>query len=123
MIKIHGNTNFKKFQFFSKKILKIFLCSLWINFTVKSQEMTRAVTSRDNLGGGGGEYSYTRVLPDVFLLKAIVFTVCEHDYMNIHPPPIIASTVVTALEMTIPDFQNSLFSRGAPPDLPRICGS
>jgi hypothetical protein len=93
MIKIHGNTNFKKFQFFSKKVLKIFLCSLWINFTVKSQEMTRAVTSRDNLGGGGGgEYSYTRVLPDVFLLKAIVFTVCEHDYMNIHPPPIIASS-------------------------------
>ena len=37
--------------------------------------------------GGGCEYSYTRVLPDRFLLKAIVFTVCEHDYMNVHPPP------------------------------------
>ena len=38
-------------------------------------------------GGGGGAYSYIRVLPDGFLLKAIVFTVCEHEYMNIHPPP------------------------------------
>jgi hypothetical protein len=34
---------------------------------------------------------YIRVLSDEFLLKAIVFTVCEHEYMNIHPPPIIAS--------------------------------
>jgi hypothetical protein len=45
----------------------------------------RGVTRGDN--SGGGEYSYTRVLPDGFFLKAIVFTVCEHDYMNIHPPP------------------------------------
>jgi hypothetical protein len=36
---------------------------------------------------GGDVYSYIRVLPDGFLLKAIVFTVCEHKYMNIHPPP------------------------------------
>ena len=28
-----------------------------------------------------------RVLPDGFLLKAIVLTVCEHEYMNIHSPP------------------------------------
>jgi hypothetical protein len=35
----------------------------------------------------GGAYSYVRVLPDGFLLKAIVFTVCEHEYMNIPPPP------------------------------------
>jgi hypothetical protein len=41
--------------------------------------------------GGGGVYSYIRVLPDGFLLKAIVFTVCEHEYMNIHTPAIIAS--------------------------------
>jgi hypothetical protein len=27
--------------------------------------------------------SYIRVLPDGFLLKAIVFTVCEHEYMNL----------------------------------------
>ena len=34
----------------------------------------------------GGVYSLIRVLPDVFLLKAIVFTVtlCEHEYT---PPP------------------------------------
>ena len=38
-------------------------------------------------GGGGGEYSYIRVLHDGFLLKAIVFTVCEHEYMNNPPPP------------------------------------
>ena len=36
--------------------------------------------------GGGGD-SYIRVIPDGFLLIAIVFTVCEHEYMNIHPPP------------------------------------
>jgi hypothetical protein len=35
-------------------------------------------------GGGGGIYSYIRVLPDGFLLKVIVFTVCEHEHMNIH---------------------------------------
>jgi hypothetical protein len=45
----------------------------------------RAVTRGDN--SRGGEYSYTRVLPDGFPLKAIVFTVCEHDYMNIPPAP------------------------------------
>ena len=50
----------------------------------------RAVTRSDN--SGGGEYSYTRLLPDGFFLKAIVFTVYEHDYMNIRPPPIIASS-------------------------------
>ena len=36
--------------------------------------------------GGGGVYSYIRVLLDGFLLKSIVFTVCKHEYMNIHPP-------------------------------------
>jgi hypothetical protein len=35
-------------------------------------------------GGGGFAYSYIRVLPYWFLLKAIVFTVCEHEYMH-HP--------------------------------------
>jgi hypothetical protein len=45
--------------------------------------LRRAVTRSDN---SGGEYSYTRVLPDGFFLKAIVFTVYEHDYMNICPP-------------------------------------
>jgi hypothetical protein len=36
---------------------------------------------------GGDVYSYIRVLIDEFLLKAIVFTVCKHEYMNIPPPP------------------------------------
>ena len=38
-------------------------------------------------GGGGGVHIILRVLVDGFLLKAIVVTVCEHEYMNIHPPP------------------------------------
>ena len=42
-------------------------------------------------------YSYIRVLPDGFLLKAIVFTVCEHEYMNIQPPPPQLSRLVSAL--------------------------
>ena len=43
--------------------------------------------------GGGGVYAYIHVLPDGFLLKAIVFTVCEHEYTTIHPLlPIIASS-------------------------------
>ena len=37
--------------------------------------------------GGGGRYSYIHVLHHLFPLKAIVFTVCEHEYMNICPPP------------------------------------
>jgi hypothetical protein len=37
--------------------------------------------------GGGGRYSYIHVLHHLFPLKAIVFTVCEHEYMNISPPP------------------------------------
>ena len=45
---------------------------------------------------GRGEYSYTRVLPDEFLLKSVVFKFisneirrAEHEYTNIHnsPPP------------------------------------
>jgi hypothetical protein len=43
----------------------------------------RAVTRGDN--SGGGEYSYTRVLPAGFFLKRLFFTVCEHDDMNIPP--------------------------------------
>jgi hypothetical protein len=44
------------------------------------------------VGGGGGRYSYIHVRHHLFPLKAIVFTVCEHEYMNIYPhptPPII----------------------------------
>ena len=39
--------------------------------------------------GKGGPYSYIRVLHYSFRLKSIVFTVCEHKYMNKGPPPII----------------------------------
>jgi hypothetical protein len=52
----------------------------------RHDSINRAVPSAI-IGGGGGVYSYIRVLPDGFLLKAIVFPVCEHEYMNIHPPP------------------------------------
>ena len=38
-------------------------------------------------GGGERQYSYIYVLPFQFLLKSIVFKVCEHEYMNISPPP------------------------------------
>ena len=43
----------------------------------------------DNWGGGGQIfiYSYIHVLHHLFPLKAIVFTVCEHEYMTICPPP------------------------------------
>ena len=34
-----------------------------------------AETRALNGGGGGGEYSYIRVLPDEFLLKSVVITV------------------------------------------------
>ena len=42
-----------------------------------------------SLRGGGGSYSNIRVLPDYFLLKWIIFKVCEHEYMNKCPYPII----------------------------------
>ncbi len=51
-----------------------------------------ATLERVNLGGGG-VYSYIRVMPDGFLLKSVVFKLiskeisrAEHEYMNIHPP-------------------------------------
>ena len=50
--------------------------------------MCRAVR-RSIIGGGGGNYSYTYVLPDYCLSKSIVFKVCEHEYMNNCPPPSI----------------------------------
>jgi hypothetical protein len=37
------------------------------------------------------------VLPDGLLLKAIVFTVCEHEYTPPPPPPIKLSRLATAL--------------------------
>jgi hypothetical protein len=48
------------------------------------------------LGMGGGRagegvYSYFRILQGGFLLKAIVFTVCKHEYINIHSPILVSS--------------------------------
>lgn len=36
---------------------------------------------------GGRVYSYIRVLSGRFLLKPIIFMVCDNEYMDIHPPP------------------------------------
>ena len=58
-----------------------------------------------SLGGEGGNYSNIRVLPDYFRLKWIIFKVCEHEYMNKCPYPII--NPCTAL---IPFTVNSLDS-------------
>ena len=41
-----------------------------INKVVTSRAVTKAL-----IGGGGGAYSYIRVLPDEFLLKSVVITV------------------------------------------------
>ena len=41
---------------------------------------------RRKVDNWGGRYSYIHVLHNLFPLKAIVFTVCEHEYMNICPP-------------------------------------
>ena len=58
-----------------------------------SGNICRAVTKA--LIGGGGAYSYIRVLPDEFLLKSTVMTLiakeirrAEREYMNMHPPPL-----------------------------------
>ena len=44
----------------------------------------RAVASSIN-GGGGLIFIYSGSAQ--FLFKSIVFMVCEHEYMNISPPP------------------------------------
>ena len=67
-----------------------------------SRRGNRAV-ARALIGGGGGVYSYIRVMPDEFLFKSVVFKLmskeisrAEHEYMNIHPPPPI-NALATAL--------------------------
>ena len=55
------------------------------------------VTRRDNWGGGGAAYSYIRVLPDGFLLKAIVFTVCKNEYEYTTPSPQLSRLVVALI--------------------------
>ncbi len=55
--------------------------------------INRVVARALILGGGGGVYSYIRVMPDEFFLKSVVFKLiskeisrAEHEYMNIHTP-------------------------------------
>ena len=64
------------------------------------------IKDRALIGGGGGEYSYIRILPNKFLLKSVVFKFIskeiswvEDKYMNIHtpPPPPQINTLVSAL--------------------------
>ena len=56
-------------------------------FLIAARGETRALIG----GGGGGEYSYIRVLPNEFLLKSVVFkfiskeiSQAEHEYIS--PP-------------------------------------
>ena len=54
-----------------------------------------------HLGGGGGEYSYIRVLLDEFLLKSVVFKFISkyisrartYEYSPLPPPPLINALV------------------------------
>jgi hypothetical protein len=65
------------------KSFKVYL-ALILNIESASSSFPRRRTVPRAIMGGGGIYSYIRVLPDGFLLKVIVFTVCEHEHMNIH---------------------------------------
>ena len=60
--------------------------------------------ARALIGGGGGVYSYIRVMPDGFLLKSVVFKFISkeisrayHEYMNTPPPPSPMNALATAL--------------------------
>ena len=56
--------------------------------------------------GGGGVYSYIRVMPDGFLLKSVVFKLiskeisgADHEYMSIPPPPRINALATALIEI------------------------
>jgi hypothetical protein len=51
----------------------------------------RAITRCNNLGGGCMFIYMCSARWIRFILKSIAFMVCEHEYMNMHPPQIIAS--------------------------------
>jgi hypothetical protein len=55
-----------------------------------------------------GGFGYTHVLPDGFLLKAIVFTVCEHDYMNIHVLVTALNSIAIVLVLPLEHFYYSI---------------
>ena len=66
--------------------------------------------SRLNAGEGNTRFSYICDLPDGFLMKLKrCFTVCEHEYMNIPPPPPQFSRLATALTVKQEfDFRSKL---------------
>ncbi len=73
--------------------------------------MTRGAT-RALIWGGGGVYSYIRVLPDEFLLKSVVFKFiskeisrAENEYMNTAPPsPTPINALATPNDMLKLDY-------------------
>ena len=72
----------------------------------RTNEPTRAETKA--LIGGGGAYSYIRVLPDEFLLKSVVITVDfkrnssgKTQIYEYAPPPPPINALVSALEPTM----------------------
>jgi hypothetical protein len=64
-----------------------------IPFTSQLSVIARAVATP--IIGGGHINIFVRVLPDGFLSNAIVFTVCEHEYMNMHSPCQLSRIVTT----------------------------
>ena len=67
------------------------------------EDTSRAVARALIGGGGGGVYSYIRIMPDGFLLKSFFLKLIskeisriEHEYMTPPPPPINA--LATALD-------------------------
>ena len=78
------------------------------NFRILQEQLSFRAVARA-LIGGGGVYSYIRVMPDEFLLKSVVFKLiskeisrAEHEYMNIHPPPPINALATSLLSFVCP---------------------
>ena len=51
--------------------------------------MFQSIAVGRSIIGWGEDYLFIRVVPDYFLLKSIVFKVCEQEYINKSPAPII----------------------------------
>ena len=56
---------------------------------------SKRAVARPIIGGGGGCIFIYSCFARRISFKAIVFTVCEHEYMNIHTPQL--SRLATAL--------------------------
>ena len=61
------------------------ICSCFCVFIV----LLKHRGSEKSIIGGGGHINLLVFGTNQFLLKSIVFTVCEHECMNMGPPPII----------------------------------